>query len=444
MTPAKEILIVTGMSGAGKSTVLKTLEDLGWETVDNFPLRLLDRLLDAPLPEAASEAQPLAIGIGPRTRDFDPARIIARIGAIRERRGHDVGLLFLDCAGAELDRRYAETRRRHPLSLDRPASDGIARERELLAPLRDWANRVVDTTNMRANDLAQQVRRTFDGGAAGPVLSVMSFGFARGLPRDADMVFDMRFLRNPHWDPALKEGTGLDADVAAYVAAGPCLRRRDGADRGAADAADPALSRRGEGVCDGCDRLYGRETPVGPRRPADRGTVARGGFFAHHHPSRPCGRTAGLAGGVSGGEMSGTTPDMIGLVLVTHGRLAEEFVTAMAHVVGQQERIATICIGPEDDMEERRADIAAAIAEVEAGRGVIVLTDLFGGTPSNLAISLMERGRVEVIAGMNLPMLIRLGSARKAMKVVDAVAAAREAGRKYISVASEVLGEAAA
>jgi PTS system mannose-specific IIA component len=135
---------------------------------------------------------------------------------------------------------------------------------------------------------------------------------------------------------------------------------------------------------------------------------------------------------------------MIGLVLVTHGRLAEEFVRAMIHVVGPQERVATISIGPDDDMESRRADIAAAIQEVDTGRGVIVLTDLFGGTPSNLAISLMERGRIEVIAGMNLPMLIRLGSARNSMTVVAAVAAAREAGRKYISVASEVLGEAAA
>ncbi|TCQ00703.1 PTS system mannose-specific IIA component [Sphingomonas sp. PP-F2F-A104-K0414] len=135
---------------------------------------------------------------------------------------------------------------------------------------------------------------------------------------------------------------------------------------------------------------------------------------------------------------------MIGLVLVTHGRLAEEFVRAMIHVVGPQERVEPIAIGPDDDMEERRADIAAAIQAVDVGRGVIVLTDLFGGTPSNLAISLMERGRIEVIAGMNLPMLIRLGSARKLMTVVAAVAAAREAGRKYISVASEVLGEAAA
>ncbi|MGV3456450.1 MULTISPECIES: PTS sugar transporter subunit IIA [unclassified Sphingomonas] len=135
---------------------------------------------------------------------------------------------------------------------------------------------------------------------------------------------------------------------------------------------------------------------------------------------------------------------MIGLVLVTHGRLAEEFVVAMEHVVGRQDRIATICIGPEDDMEERRADIAKAIVAVDGGRGVILLTDLFGGTPSNLAISLLEAGRVEVIAGINLPMLIRLGGARKTMKVTEAVAAAREAGRKYITVASEVLGEAAA
>ncbi|MCH4892906.1 MULTISPECIES: PTS sugar transporter subunit IIA [unclassified Sphingomonas] len=135
---------------------------------------------------------------------------------------------------------------------------------------------------------------------------------------------------------------------------------------------------------------------------------------------------------------------MIGLVLVTHGRLAEEFVVAMEHVVGRQERIVPISIGPEDDMEERRLDIARAIEAVDDQRGVIVLTDLFGGTPSNLAISLMEPGRIEVIAGINLPMLIRLGGARKTMKVAEAVAAAREAGRKYISVASEVLGEAAA
>ena len=134
---------------------------------------------------------------------------------------------------------------------------------------------------------------------------------------------------------------------------------------------------------------------------------------------------------------------MIGLVLVTHGRLAAEFVRAMEHVVGPQERIEAICIGPEDDMEGRRNDIAEAISRVDDGAGVIILTDLFGGTPSNLAISLMRPDRAEVIAGVNLPMLIRLEGARRTMDVKAAVGAAREAGKKYISVASEILGEAA-
>jgi PTS system mannose-specific IIA component len=135
---------------------------------------------------------------------------------------------------------------------------------------------------------------------------------------------------------------------------------------------------------------------------------------------------------------------MIGLILVTHGRLAQEFLVAMEHVVGKQQNIETVAIGPNDDMEQRRADIASAIKKVDAGKGVIVLTDLFGGTPSNLAISLLEAGRVEVIAGVNLPMLIRLEGARRSMNVRDAVAAARDAGQKYISVASDLLGQESA
>jgi mannose PTS system EIIA component len=130
---------------------------------------------------------------------------------------------------------------------------------------------------------------------------------------------------------------------------------------------------------------------------------------------------------------------MIGLILVTHGTLANEFVVAMEHVVGPQKQIATICIGPRDDMELRRKEIAQAIKATNTGDGVIILSDLFGGTPSNLSISFLNAGSVEVIAGVNLPMLIRLESARKSMTVTDAVAAARDAGRKYISVASELL-----
>ena len=119
-------------------------------------------------------------------------------------------------------KRFSETRRRHPLAIDRPAADGIARERDLLAPLRRWANRLIDTTDMTGNQLAEQVRDTFSREhQAGPTLTVTSFGFARGVPRGADLMFDMRFLRNPHWVPELRPGTGLDADVSAYVAQDP-------------------------------------------------------------------------------------------------------------------------------------------------------------------------------------------------------------------------------
>ena len=130
---------------------------------------------------------------------------------------------------------------------------------------------------------------------------------------------------------------------------------------------------------------------------------------------------------------------MIGLVLVTHGRLALEFVAAMEHVVGPQAQVRTVCIGPDDDMEQRRADILAAAHDVDSGQGTVLVTDMFGGTPSNLAIATMQRGRIEVIAGMNLPMLIKLAEVRVATGVDDAVRQAQEAGRKYITVASTLL-----
>ena len=130
---------------------------------------------------------------------------------------------------------------------------------------------------------------------------------------------------------------------------------------------------------------------------------------------------------------------MIGLVLVTHGRLADELVAALEHVVGPQPSVGAVCIGPDDDMEQRRNDILASVARCDDGNGVVVLTDMFGGTPSNLAISIMDKAKVEVIAGVNLPMLIKLASVRHSEPLADAVASAQEAGRKYINVASKLL-----
>lgn len=221
--PTKHILLVTGMYGAGKSTVLRTLEDLGWEVVDNLPLLLLDRLLATALPDSGDQPErPLALGFGANTRGFDAEAIVRRIRALREKHGHDVGLLFLDCGNDELERRYIETRRRHPLAADGSAGVGITKERAVLAPLRNWANRLIDTTGLTAHELAQQIRERFAGEGLGePTLTVMSFGYARGVPRGADIVLDMRFLRNPHWVEALRPGTGRDADVSAYIASDP-------------------------------------------------------------------------------------------------------------------------------------------------------------------------------------------------------------------------------
>jgi len=213
------VLLVTGMSGAGKSTVLKALEDLGYEAVDNMPLRLLRRLLSVEDNSGEHPTdRPLAIGIDTRTRAFDAENVVQRLKELKRDDGLDIRVLFLDCAGGELTRRFSETRRRHPLALDRPAADGIARERELLAPLRRWADIVVDTTDYSVRDTRRMVREKF-ARTQGDELTItcMSFGFARGLPRDADLVFDMRFLANPHWEDELRPLTGLDAAVGEFI-----------------------------------------------------------------------------------------------------------------------------------------------------------------------------------------------------------------------------------
>jgi len=223
MSRPTRILLVTGLSGAGRTTVLKTLEDIGWETVDNLPLSLLDRLLSSPLPQGApDEERPLAIGIDSRTRGFDAQAILRRVAKLREDQQQQVEILFVDAADAVLAQRFSATRRRHPLALDRPAEDGIANERALLEPLRDAAEHLIDTSDTNSNALQQDIRRRFgDVAAVSPTLVVSSFSYARGLPRDADLVLDMRFLRNPHWDEGLRPGTGLDADVSAYIAEDP-------------------------------------------------------------------------------------------------------------------------------------------------------------------------------------------------------------------------------
>lgn len=215
VTPA---IIVTGLSGAGKSTALKAFEDIGFEAVDNLPVSLLRALLAAP------HDRPLAVGIDVRTRAFDPQDILGTL-ADSDRPERPIRILFLDCHGEELQTRFSETRRRHPLATDRAVADGIALERELLQDLRRHADIVLDTTERSPNDLRRVVAERFGSPSdTGLSILILSFGYARGLPRDADLVFDMRFLRNPHWEPELKPLTGRDAEVADFVAADPAWR----------------------------------------------------------------------------------------------------------------------------------------------------------------------------------------------------------------------------
>jgi len=217
----KRFLLVTGMSGAGKSTTLNTLEDLGWEVVDNLPLSLLDPLLATPLAAGAERGRSLAIGLDSRTRGFNAERVVRQVKKLAKEHDQPVETLFLECQAAELLRRFSETRRRHPLAPDRPTNDGISEEREMIAPLKRWADHVIDTTDSDTNALRQQIRNRFGGEEGAPILTVQSFGFARGLPRNADLVFDMRFLQNPHWVPALRLLTGLEREVADHIAADP-------------------------------------------------------------------------------------------------------------------------------------------------------------------------------------------------------------------------------
>ena len=228
------MLLVTGLAGAGKSTLLDALEDLGWEAIDNVPVRLLKRLVATETGERVPDELrgPLAIGFDTRTRGFVPAEIIAFAKAIADRSDLTVTFIFMDCAGHELERRYNETRRRHPLADGRPVREGIAAERELLEPLRRWAEIVIDTTALTSKDLQDHVRATFaatpsadrpGSGAAPLTLTLSSFGFARGMPPLADLVFDMRFLDNPHWVPELRDQTGQDPAVGEHIEGDPAF-----------------------------------------------------------------------------------------------------------------------------------------------------------------------------------------------------------------------------
>jgi len=215
-TGIRAVVIVTGLSGGGKASILRALEDVGYEAVDNPPLTMLEEMI-------ARGGQKLAVGIDARTRGFDAIDVLNAIARLRNNRGLSIQLVYVWADEITLLRRYTETRRRHPLAPQGVVAEGIAAEVALTEPLRENADLVVDTSGLPIANLRRLIERHFGAGAgqAPLAVSLVSFAYPKGLPREADLVFDARFLRNPHYDPTLRPKTGLDSDVAAYIEADP-------------------------------------------------------------------------------------------------------------------------------------------------------------------------------------------------------------------------------
>lgn len=211
------LILVTGPSGAGRSTAIHALEDLGYEAIDNLPLSLIPSLTGGP-----TIGHPIALGIDVRNRDFSATALIELIDTLTRDPRVGLELLYLDCAPNTLIRRFSQTKRRHPLASGETPTEGITREIDLLAPIRVRADHLIDTTEMSPHDLKAEIQTWFSQGAAAPMaVSVQSFSYKRGLPRGLDMVFDCRFLRNPYWNPDLRQKDGRDPQVAAHVGDDP-------------------------------------------------------------------------------------------------------------------------------------------------------------------------------------------------------------------------------
>ncbi len=215
MEPAQEhtVTLVTGPSGAGRTTTIRVLEDLGYESIDNIPLSLVPRLLDGP-----PLGRPIALGLDVRNRDFNATALIELIDSLTRDPRVAVQVLYLDCGVEELIRRFSETRRRHPLAPDETPAEGIAREIDLLAPIRVRADHLIDTSELSPHDLKAEIARWFGKSETGRLaVSVQSFSYKRGVPRGVDMIFDCRFLSNPYWNPALRPMDGRDPEVVDYI-----------------------------------------------------------------------------------------------------------------------------------------------------------------------------------------------------------------------------------
>ena len=314
------VVLVTGMSGAGRTSALRALEDAGYEAVDNLPLSLLPSLIRSD----DAQAHALAIGVDTRTRGFASGALLAAVDAVRAEGGADLCLLFVDCDDEALRRRFTETRRRHPLATDRPLADGIGAERAMLRDVRDHADLVIDTSTLSQADLKRRVQDSLALDASpGLAVQIVSFAYRNGLPSDADLVFDVRFLSNPHYQPGMRPLTGRDRAVAEFIERDVgCAGFLDGL-TGMLTALLPRYAREGKSyltIAIGCTGGRHRSVYVAERLAAWlRAQDWRCGL--HHRDLQTNRRRADMGGGAAFGPGADQTGDGLTSQGVTRGSL---------------------------------------------------------------------------------------------------------------------------
>ncbi len=320
-TPKRRIVLLSGMSGAGLSTALKSFEDLGYEAVDNLRLGLIPALIE----DSNIAGRPLAVAVDTRNVSFVVDDLLRMMHGLAEKPGLDAKLVFLECSDEALQRRFTETRRRHPLALDRPVTDGIKRERELLWRLRDQADHVVDTSLLSIHELRRLIVGHYRvDNEAGLTLFVTSFSYRHGVPREADLVFDARFLVNPHWDAKLRAANGQRCPRRSTHYEGPRLRRFYRAYDASVAAALAALPARGQKLPNRGNRVHRWPPSLGIRDGTVGDIAGRTWLHCRHRPPRSGSRNKVTAEGAQ----------MIGMVLVTHGAIGVELLTALNGIVG--------------------------------------------------------------------------------------------------------------
>ncbi len=428
-----KLVLITGLSGSGKSSVAKCFEDLNYYTVDNLPLPLLRQFLDSPQ-ELARGYGRIAVVTDVRAPGF--AEEFPRLLGALDRERIEVALLFLEASDEVLVRRFSETRRPHPLAPDEPVIAGIRRERELLAELRARADMVLDTSAWSIHEIRSQVFREFathPGEAAGMVVSLVSFGFKHGIPYGSDLVFDVRFLLQP----AFRAGAARAhrAGPGGRGISPPGARLRGGGGPGGRPAALPAAAlpqgepelrhRRG--------RLHGRTAPLGGGLRAAADAPGRRRLAGAVRPPRP-----GAIRRYHSRRLRPTT--MIGTLILTHGGMARELLASANVIVGPMPNFEALSLEWGDCFDDAQAKIREALGRLEQGEGVLILTDMFGGTPCNLAVKFQSPGHVEVIGGVNLPMVLRLAGLRDdGMTLAEVARWLQVKGQRSICLASDVL-----